>query len=667
MRTLVSILLLVFIVCQAQSQNKSVNHFPAISSADFSMPMPAGDTGAAALVIADVGSTDFIGNNNGFFTLVFKRKKRILLRNRNAFDIATVQVPIYLGGNSSEEERFEDLTATTYNLENGQVVPTVMDKSGVLTEKVNRERIIKKFTFPKLKEGSIIEYEYTVKSPFLYRLRAWSFQSEYPGLWSSYQVTIPPMFNYLINKKGFLPYVIDSSAKQFKRYSIIEQNGSSSNNYYSVSGDALVHEWAIRDVPAFKQEGFISASSNYISRVEFQLQSIRYSAENTRQYTKDWFSTANDMMKDPDFGAGLEDNAWLKELVKFSTADSTDALQVKKLYEYVRDNFKCTDHEALWISQPMKKTLQTHTGNVADINILLTGLLRSHGFESFPVILSTRGHGFPNNTVAILSDYNYVICLVKYGEKQMLLDASVTRLGFGKLTADNYNFSGRIINPQMPVLVNLSPDSVTERKTTIAVFINNEKNEIEGLLKTVYGDAESLSVRDKLAAETKEDLMKEIRKDISGELKVRNLLVDSLKFLDDPVAISYEVVKQPEEDIIYITPMLGEAWKKNPFTAATRAYPVEMPYCINEVYIFNMEIPKGYVVDEIPKSTRVKLNDDEGMFEYIVRKTETEVSVNCRLVLYKANFEPDDYEVLRNFFSMVVKKEAEQIVFKKTN
>jgi len=35
------------------------------------------------------------------------------------------------------------------------------------------------------------------------------------------------------------------------------------------------------------------------------------------------------------------------------------------------------------------------------------------------------------------------------------------------------------------------------------------------------------------------------------------------------------------------------------------------------------------------------------------------------LVFKKANFLPEEYELLREFFSMVVKKQSEQIVFKK--
>ena len=111
--------------------------------------------------------------------------------------------------------------------------------------------------------------------------------------------------------------------------------------------------------------------------------------------------------------------------------------------------------------------------------------------------------------------------------------------------------------------------------------------------------------------------------------------------------------------------MLEEGYKENPFKAADRKYPVEMPYGFDETYIFNMEIPEGYVVDELPKSTKVTFNEDEGFFEYLIAADAGNVQFRSRVVLKKANFKPEDYATLRDFFAFIVKKQGEQIVFKK--
>jgi hypothetical protein len=124
-------------------------------------------------------------------------------------------------------------------------------------------------------------------------------------------------------------------------------------------------------------------------------------------------------------------------------------------------------------------------------------------------------------------------------------------------------------------------------------------------------------------------------------------------------------MKLGDEDVIYFNPLLNEAMKKNPFTSAERKYPVEMPYTFDETFILEMEVPKGYKVDELPKSVRYKFNEDEGVFEYIFAKTAEKVQMRCRMAIFKANFAQDDYEALREFFSFAIKKQGEQIVFKK--
>ena len=53
------------------------------------------------------------------------------------------------------------------------------------------------------------------------------------------------------------------------------------------------------------------------------------------------------------------------------------------------------------------------------------------------------------------------------------------------------------------------------------------------------------------------------------------------------------------------------------------------------------------------------------MFEYIIRKDETNIQMRVRLKINKANFTNEDYDTLREFYAFIVKKQSEQIVFKK--
>lgn len=79
-----------------------------------------------------------------------------------------------------------------------------------------------------------------------------------------------------------------------------------------------------------------------------------------------------------------------------------------------------------------------------------------------------------------------------------------------------------------------------------------------------------------------------------------------------------------------------------------------------------MVIPDGYVVDELPKSVVVKLNSDgDGQFEYRISEAGGTISMRSRIQFKRAFYQHDEYELLREFFNLVVKKQSEQIVLKK--
>lgn len=198
------------------------------------------------------------------------------------------------------------------------------------------------------------------------------------------------------------------------------------------------------------------------------------------------------------------------------------------------------------------------------------------------------------------------------------------------------------------------------------VLITSTGKGLEGTYQSTLGQQESYNIRESVSKTGEAAYFKNIQTSYGEDLEIRNPGIDSLKRPEDPVKIYYDfTLKQAGESLIYLNPLLGESWRENPFKAAERKYPVEMPYAMDETYIFSLEIPAGYVVDEIPKSARVSLNGDQGIFEYIVAQDNERIQMRCRIKLNKAYFPPEDYSSLREFFGFVVKKEGEQIVLKK--
>ena len=182
MRLIASITLCLLAYTATYSQEKLNIKFGKITSADFVVNSPLIDSNTNAIVLADIGSTEFSGNNKNWFSLDFRRHKRIKILNNKGFDAANLSIYLYSDG--SDVEKLQEIKAQTYNLENNSVVVTKLSTKDIFEEKVKKNLVKKKFTFPAVKAGSIIEVEYMIKSDFLFNLQPWSFQGDYPCLCS---------------------------------------------------------------------------------------------------------------------------------------------------------------------------------------------------------------------------------------------------------------------------------------------------------------------------------------------------------------------------------------------------------------------------------------------------------------------------------------------------
>jgi hypothetical protein len=264
----------------------------------------------------------------------------------------------------------------------------------------------------------------------------------------------------------------------------------------------------------------------------------------------------------------------------------------------------------------------------------------------------------------MLDRLNYVICYAIIDGRTYYLDATDRYLGFGKLPLNVYNGHARVINSDTAAVYFMA-DAVKEVKT-VNIQLSNSINGMTGSYSKTPGYYQSMYIRKQISVNTLEKYTKDLSEKYPKEITVSNVTVDSLKTLEAAVMVKHDLYfKTGDEDIIYFNPLFDEGLKKNPFSAQTRNYPVEMPYPINESYTLVMDIPKGYKVDEVPKSTLFKFNETEGKFEYMVNVSDGKIKITRNLKLEKANYLISDYASLRDFFAGVIKKDSEQIVFKK--
>ena len=449
---------------------------------------------------------------------------------------------------------------------------------------------------------------------------------------------------------------------------ITDARGTGASERSQFTANVTDHRWVIKNVPALKEENFTSTLMNHITRIEFQLAELRppYAYRN---FIQSWSKVTTDLLRDESFGEKIaRDNGWLNEYTRPLMAGAKTGLEkARRIYYYVRDNFTCTDYSDFYAEQTLKNIMKSKKGTVSEINLLLTAMLKHEKIEADPVMLSTRSNGSTYELYPLKSQYNYVVVKADIDNKSYFMDATEPRLGFGHLPVRCYNGHARVVNVQaQPVY--FTPDTLMERSNTSVFMINDEKGNMVGSLNKLPGYYESFNIRERVNEKGKSALETEVKKSFVQDVAVAKFNLDSLEKPEEPVGLSYDFdILDEKQDIIYFNPLIaGEGYKENPFKSAERLYPVEMPYGFDRAYTLQMEVPEGYVVDELPKSMVVKMNEaEEGMFEYRISQSGTSISFRCRVQMKRANYEPDEYEMLREFFNMIVTKEAEQIVFKK--
>jgi len=647
----------------AQSGDKV--KFGKVKPEDFNASSYEKDTSAHAVIIADIGSSEFQANRDNL-DLLFKRYKRIKVVDKNGYDAATVEIPLYISGQS--EEKLNNLKAVAYNLENGQVVETKLESKGVFTDKYDKNHIVKKFTIPGVKEGTIIEYSYAVSSPFFFNLQPWTFQGEYPSLLSEYTITVPEIYDFVFLKQDLTGILTAKTTIERQTFNLtIDANGpTSASEHVSFSANTVKNVWTAKNVPALKEESYITSLRNYVTKIEFQLSALKYPNMPVKPIMGTWAKFGEDLGKDEDFGADLtKNNGYLGDVIdKLVEGVKDDTAKARRIYNYVRNNYTCTDHSGLYLTKPLKTVFSSHNGSEADLNLLLVAMMRRAKLNANPIILSTRDHGLTHELYPLASRFNYTMASVTVDTLTYFLDASQPYLGFGRVDKSCYNGHARLLGTEV-VPVYFNADDLLEQKNTYVMLMGTE-NGFKGTMQQMPTYFESCNIRSAIKSKGKDEFFKAKAKEFRVETSVSNVELENLEENEESLKLKYDFeMKTEDPNMIYINPLFGEALTKNPFGSQDRFYPVEMPCVMDETYTLNLSVPEGYVIEELPKPAIVKFNENEGVFQYLVQQSEGSVQFRSRIKLSRAVFAPDEYQSLRDFFDMIVKKQSEQIVLKR--
>ncbi|RDC58624.1 DUF3857 domain-containing protein [Pedobacter chinensis] len=657
MKKLLILLSVSFISLTAFSQNFN---FGAITYDDYEFDRKKLDSNANAIVLKEFGTASVqLDDATGRLELVFDYHVKIKIYNKEGFTNANVIVPLYK--DDTREESINDLKASTFNYTGGRFVETVMDKKAVFTENRSKYTRLLKFTLPNLTEGSIIEYSYRLKSPRLFNFKTWEFQSEIPKVVSEYVVYIPGIYNYNVSLRGF--------------QKLTDQKAEISRECLRISGaniDCSKITYLMKDIPAFIEEDNMTAPSNFKSAVYFELSDYTNPSGGKVSYTKTWKDIDYELTSDKSFGSQMKRKDVYKDLIPSIIKDATDDLgKAQAIFNYIKKQIKWNNYYALYTEDNIKKSLDSRSGNVADINLSLVAALSAANLDAEAVILSTRDNGTINKLYPVISNFNYVIAKVNIGDKSYMLDATEPLLPFGLLPLRCMNDQGRVINLKKPSYwIDLKASQKTSTNYILSGKLNAE-GKVVGTLTTISQGYAAFNKRKEIKKYSSPDEFVEKLDERLTKIRILDHSISNLDSVENLLTEKYEIEFTVNDGSIknqfYLSPFFINAISKNPFNLNVRTYPVDLGAASDERIIINIDLPEKYNLLEKPKDLSIGLPNSGGRYLLQTNLDNNTLSLSQILQFNNAIYQPEEYPYLKEFYSRIIQNQKAEYLLKKAD
>jgi len=630
------------------------------------------DPSAAAAILFKKGIVTFVYDQNDGFMMITEVKTRIKIYKKEGYEWANQQVSYYTDYQAIEKLNFSD--AVTYNLVDGKIEKTKIKSEGEFVEKINRYWSRKKITLPNVKEGSVLEYSYSIRSPRYGSFRDWYFQASIPVNYCEYNTYVPEYFTYNSNHKGYLApkKTVEKRSNSIVLYGKERSTDTRGVVHSNVSTDKIdfneTHTtYLSENLPAIKEEAFVNNIDNYTSSISHELSMTNFPNSIAKTYSTDWESVVKNIYNYDDFGPELNRTGYFEDdVTKLLTGLTTQPEKIEAVFNYVKSNVKWNNFKGYSCNDGVKTAYKNKTGNTGEINLMLTAMLRFAGLNANPVLVSTRDNGisfFPSRTA-----FNAVIAAVETPEGIILLDATEKYAVPNVLPLRDLNWFGRLIRKDgTSTEVDLMPKIHSRESVNMNVDLKTDGT-AEGKVRMQLTNHQALEFRKEVLGLDKDNYLEKLEASNSN-IEISDYIRENDLDLSQPIVEKYSFKDNKSVEIIndkiYISPMLFLSAKENPFKQEVREYPVDFGYPTQEKYNINIKIPEGFVVESMPKGITITTGENIGTFKYIIANPEGNLQIVISTDINSAIVPSDFYPVLKGYFQQMIDKQNEKIVLKK--
>lgn len=617
------------------------------------------DSSAEAAYIFKKAKVRFEILQNDIF-MVLEHHDRIKIYNEKGENYAKYSIPLYRDG--STREKVTKIKAMTFNIENDKVVSSKLSKKDQYNEESSEHYSYHKFALPDAKAGSVLDVQYTIRTPYKFVIPTFNFQANVPVDEAEYEVRIPPYYTYTPIAHGAIP--LNHVKKEVK--------GSYQTD--------IAHTFKASDIPALLPDDYVLNINDYRSSLKYELYSSQFPNSTQQFYVKDWNEIAKDLMDHKYFGKEIGKRTKDLEPIIDELEGKTEEEKIAAIYSHVQKNFSWNGDYGYQKREGIKDLLKNKSGNVGDINLLLLNLLLQADIDARPFLLKTRNSGLLNQSYPSRSEMNYLLVYIRQGESFTLLDGTCKYSPIGQLPLRASNINGLLITGDKGKIIDIQNSNNYKSVTMANYAIDVEGPSLTGTGKRMLKNYAAASYRRNQDEGTEEEDVEEEGDDEEGndeewdeEVKVENeyeiIEVKNLEDINKDITMSYtEVIYNQLDKIgdqIFIDAAIDFGIDDNPFFEEDRNYPVFYGFLSDTRQVIKIELPEGYEVESAPESSAMTLEGGKAKFMYEVKLVGKELVIDYTFKVNTDIFLADEYPNLKELYNRIVSKSKEKIVLRK--
>ncbi|SFI22528.1 DUF3857 domain-containing protein [Halpernia frigidisoli] len=613
---------------------------PKLTDADVQNMTPSIKSDAPAEILYKSYHYRIDYNGNMYNDIVSRVK---IYDKEKANDYLDVEIPLYESSTGSDREKLSNLKAATYNFENGRVKETKVEKDSKFKSTEDKNYNITKFAFADVKNGSVIEYKYTVETPFYYAIPKVMIERDIPVKYIEYVFETPKQLGYTINYQGSLS----------PTYREVEEKTIYGGDHYS-------YRFAYDNVPAYKEESFVKNNDNFKTSIKAEINSSVIN-NITTNFSSTWLDIRKRLYDNEDFGLQLKKMNAVKDILPANIKSiPVDLDRANAILKFVQNKYKWSNELALYTDKGVKSLISSKIGNSAEINLLLVMLMKDAGLKCDPIVLSTVGKGLLTAYAPSVTLLNYVIACVQTGEKFYIYDATSKFSSQNTIPPRAFNSYGFLMTEKEAKQLNVVYPYVSETILAVDAKLNDD-----GTFSGHFSDTDNnmyAMVNNESYSENKDTYLQQYK----NQYKFPYKNIKSGPAENEAFSTSFDFDSDTFVDAIggklVFNPLLFLYTKNHDYDQTEpRKAPLEFLSAYNRIKKVTITLPEGYAFSNVPKSKKIRTEENEIVYEYNVVQAGNKLTVTTTTSIDDATYPKEYYPAFKQIFDNITKLEGQVV------